>query len=93
MATEKKLISYNTEKHPEVSDFFEELEDTNLTSHYVREAIKFYKKYKNTTPATEPIRSQVLDNHSSNLIESNEKVKKESENEYLDFNPNEIFDS
>ena len=52
MSTLKKLISFNTVKHPEVAHFFSELEDTNLTSHYVREAIKFYEQYKNQVTTT-----------------------------------------
>lgn len=52
MSTLKKLISFNTVKHPEVANFFSELEDTNLTSHYVREAIKFYEQYKNQVTTT-----------------------------------------
>lgn len=48
----KKLISYNSEKHPEVARFFERFEDTNLTSHYVREAIVFYEQHKSRVTVT-----------------------------------------
>lgn len=76
MSTEKKLISFNTEKHPEVARFFSELEDTNLASHYVREAIKFYQQYKNQVTTTinvptvqvEPIAQPV--GHTKPLVET-----------------------
>lgn len=47
MTTKKKLISYNTIKNPLVAQFFDELDNTNLASHYVREAIEFYQQHKN----------------------------------------------
>lgn len=44
--TKKKLLSYNTIKHPEVTAFFDSLED-GVHSYYMREAIKLYMQHMN----------------------------------------------
>ncbi len=45
MTQKKKLLTYNTEKSPLVDEFFTGIE-SGMQSHYMREAIEFYMKYK-----------------------------------------------
>lgn len=75
MTTKKKLLSYNTIKHPLVAQFFDELEDTNLASHYVRQAIEFYQEHKNDGTL-----QTVGDNHSTYVrpASSSDSVEKEN---------------
>lgn len=92
----KKLISYNSEKHPEVARFFEELEDTNLTSHYVREAIKFYQQYKEQNITIQPINAQNNNIHheikenEEELIESKPQ-QKNNDDDHEPFDPKGFF--
>ena len=95
MATIKKLISYNPTKHPEVAKFFDDLEETNLSSHYVREAIKFYMQHKiENSPLIEKEVSiqpdQVLKVERNNTTETPE-TENQSEGKYESFDPNSLF--
>ena len=75
MTTKKKLLSYNTIKHPLVAQFFDELEDTNLASHYVRKAIEFYQQHENT---------QQLRIEQAKITEEQNKKVDDSEWSYFD---------
>lgn len=107
MSTHKKLISYNTEKHPEVARFFKELQETNLTSHYVREAIKFYEQYKNKVTSTIQVQSIDRSSVETKPIEKKKieepvqspKRNKErqgdlesNKKDFVDFDPTSIFE-
>lgn len=97
MATIKKLISYNPTKHPEVAKFFDDFKETNLSSHYVREAIKFYMLHKSEDSSFVekeiPIQSdQVLKMENKNVSEPTEpKDEDQSTDKYESFDPNSIF--
>lgn len=50
------LLTWNEKKHPEIVEFFDNIEE-GLYSHSVREAIKFYMKYKNSIDENNPPKS------------------------------------
>ena len=101
MTNKKKLISYNTIKHPLVAQFFDELEDTYMASHYVREAIEFYQQHKNNlatqttgaiqTPPVSPVapsNGAQEENATVTPPEGDSGVTEDSEDNYSDFDPN-----
>ncbi|WP_186673510.1 hypothetical protein [Sporosarcina sp. BP05] len=92
MTTKKKLISYNTIKHPLVAQFFDELEDTNLASHYVRQAIEFYQQHKNEgTLSTQSVTNVPVANQKENTsVSQPEEISGDtgaSDDKYSDFDP------
>lgn len=100
MTQKKKLLSYNTEKHPLVAKFFDEI-GSGLQSHYIREAIEFYIKYRDSinnsssTPTVpiEPVPRVNANTTNENTNENKQpepSVKKDDDN-YTDFNPSDIL--
>lgn len=88
MTTKKKLLSYNTIKHPLVAQFFDELEDTNLASHYVRQAIEFYQLHKNNeTLQTISSASEGVGKENPPVSQPKESLSDtgESDDNYVDF--------
>lgn len=75
MSTKKKLLSYNTIKHPLVAQFFDQFEDTHLASHYTREAIAFYQQHKNNGTLNAPMVEGSTTGSTKDTFKSIEKEK------------------
>jgi len=86
-AKKQKLLTYNPIKHPLVDKFFDSI-DGGMQSHYMREAIEFYMKYKDSDIDT--IQKPFRQSSAISQIDG-EAIKKSDENsEYEDFNPNDL---
>lgn len=83
---ERLLLTWNEQKHPEVVEFFNSIEQ-GLYSHYVREAIKFYMKHKNRIDE-----KSSPEDYSNSLRVKNipTEEKKEDNTNYVEFNPNDL---
>lgn len=89
---ERLLLTWNEQKHPEVVEFFNSIEQ-GLYSHYVREAIKFYMKHKNridekSSPGDYSNSLQVKSTNITTNIPTEEK--REDNTNYVEFNPNDL---
>lgn len=89
------LLTWNEKKHPEIVQFFDSIEQ-GLYSHHVREAIKFYMKYKDQVDQlksaeglSKGLQLSVSERDNSeipiNNIEYNENNR--VEDDYEEFNP------
>lgn len=87
------LLTWNTKKHPEVVEFFDNIEE-GFYSHSVREAIKFYMKHHNehdNSPVTSNRGSQGNEKEIdvSEVQEAN-KPRKSVESDYDNFDPHSL---
>lgn len=90
MVKKQKLLTYNAEKSPLVEQFFNSL-DRGMQSHYMREAIEFYIKYKDkVNHINSDLSSESFSTEKPN-VKNHEKVlpkRIETDSEYEEFNPN-----
>lgn len=90
------LLTWNEKKHPEIVEFFDNIEE-GLYSHSVREAIKFYMKYKNSIDENNPPKSSFTSfsgefesNTTKSLTNDIESDKNNPEDNYVDFDVNDL---
>lgn len=85
------LFTWNEKKHPEVVEFFDQIEE-GFYSHYIREAIAFYVKHNlksETPPATSNVEVQEGSTIKKNVVKENENSQQQESNSDYDgfFNP------
>lgn len=86
------LFTWNEKKHPEVVEFFDQIEE-GFYSHYIREAIAFYVKHHRNDkqpPATSNVEVQeavkpIKENSDHKDDEVHQKV--ENKSDLIDFDP------
>lgn len=81
---ERLLLTWNEKKHPEIVEFFNDIEP-GLYSHSVREAIKFYVKHKNSSNL-EDSKTSLLDQE----LNSNIKKDHQEDSNFMEFDPSDI---
>lgn len=88
VAKKQKLLTYNPIKHPIVDKFFDDI-DGGMQSHYMREAIECYMKYKHSD--LEPIEKPYHSTSAVEIHQSETGRKTDDDSEYEDFNPDDLF--